>query len=221
LSPDLKEREHPILYSFRRCPYAMRARMALHYAGVQCEVREVDLRHKPSTMLDISPKGTVPALQLPDGRVIDESLDIIRWALDQSDPAGWSRPDHKAMQLLIDQNDGHFKCHLDRYKYADRYGDRDGKTHFRQACDFLAGLEQRLAQTVFLFGDTASLADVALFPFVRQFAAVDRAAFVALPMPHLQQWLSGWLNDAWFTSIMVKQQPWQAGDPPVFLILKP
>ncbi len=203
---------YPVLYSFRRCPYAMRVRMSLHYAGIQCEVREVDLRHKPSTMLDISPKGTVPALQLPDGRVIDESLDIIRWALDQSDPAGWSRPDHKAMQLLIDQNDGHFKCHLDRYKYPDRYGEQDGETNFLQACNFLGVLEQRLMQSAFLFGDSASMADVALFPFVRQFAAVDRTAFDVLPMARLQQWLSGWVKDVRFLAIMVKRKVWHMDD---------
>jgi len=214
----LKPNAYPVLYSFRRCPYAMRARMALHYASMQCEIREVDLKHKPQAMFDISPKGTVPVLHLPDGRVVDESLDIMAWALAQSDPADWLRPDHKAMHQLIDQNDTHFKYHLDRYKYPDRYSDQDGKTYFRQACDFLAGLEQQMEQAAFLFGDMPSMADVALFPFVRQFAAVDRAAFDALPMPHLQQWLSGWLNDARFTSIMVKLLPWQAGEPPVFLI---
>ena len=215
----MNSRTFPVLYSFRRCPYAMRARMALHYAGVQCEIREVALKNKPQAMLDISPKATVPVLQLPDGRVIDESLDIMHWALAQSDPAGWLRPDHHGMQQLINQNDTHFKHHLDRYKYPDRYSDQDGEAHFRQACAFLAGLEQRLVLAAFLFGDAPSLADVVLFPFVRQFAAVNWVAFESLPMPQLQQWLSGWLNDVRFTAIMTKQQPWQAGDPPLFLIV--
>jgi len=203
---------YPVLYSFRRCPYAMRARMALHDAGIQCEVREVDLKDKPQALRGISAKATVPALRLPDGRVIDESLDIMAWALIQNDPAGWLQPDHSAMLQLIEQNDSHFKYHLDRYKYPERYGEQNGETHFRQACDVLAALEQRLTQSVFLFGDSASMADVALFPFVRQFAAVDRSAFEALPMARLQHWLSGWVNDARFLAIMVKRKVWHMDD---------
>jgi len=214
---------YPVLYSFRRCPYAMRARMALHYAGIQCEIREVDLKQKPPQLLEISPKGTVPVLQLSDGRIIVESLDIMLWALDQSDPAGWLRADKVTMRRLIHQNDHDFKHHLDRYKYPQRYADQegaipDGDSHFRLACDVLNGLEQRLTRSSFLFGNGPSLADVALFPFVRQFAAVDRAAFDALALPHLQRWLKHWLNHDYFAAIIFKHQPWQADDSPVFLI---
>ena len=210
---------YPVLYSFRRCPYAMRARMALHHAGIQCVVREVDLKDKPQALLDISPKATVPVLQLPDDRVLDESLDIMRQALAENDPDGWMRADTEDMQRLIHQNDNAFKYHLDRYKYPERFGpDTDAGQHFSDAAVFLRDLEWRLTRHPFLFGSAASLADVALFPFVRQFAAVDAAAFEHLAVTHVQAWLSGWLNKARFTSIMLKHKPWQAGDPPVFLI---
>jgi len=209
----LSTNAYPVFYSFRRCPYAMRARMALYYAGIQCEVREVDLKDKPQALRDISAKATVPTLHLPDGRVIDESLDMMHWALKQSDPAGWLQHDSETMKLLIDQNDSHFKHHLDSYKYPQRYGEAcDRDAHFRHACDFLAELEQRLIRSAFLFGDAVSVADVALFPFVRQFAAVDRPAFEALPMAHLQQWLSGWVDDERFLAIMVKRKAWHADD---------
>ncbi len=214
----------PILYSFRRCPYAMRARMTLLCAGIQCEVREVDLKHKPQALRDISAKATVPVLHLPDGRVIDESLDIMRWALSLNDPEQWFTPSVGSlneMTALIHRNDSEFKHHLDRYKYQQRYADQqgaiqgaaiqNGANYFRQACDFLTGLEQRLAQFEFLFGDMASMADVALFPFVRQFAAVDRTAFDTLPLPHLQQWLSGWVDDERFRAIMIKRKVWHTG----------
>ncbi|MDX8407343.1 MAG: glutathione S-transferase [Mariprofundaceae bacterium] len=210
-----------MLYSFRRCPYAMRARMALHYAGIQCELREILLRDKPSDMLAISPKGTVPVLQLPDGRIIDESLDIMMWALAEHDPEQWLKPPEgslDAMVELIRLNDSEFKLHLDRYKYPQRCDAGDDMDDFQQACHFLSGLEQRLVKSSFLFGDTASLADVALFPFVRQFAAVDRSAFDTLSLVHIQAWLNRWLDDGLFAEIMLKHQPWRRVDRPVFLI---
>jgi len=193
----------------------MRARMALHYAAIQCEVREVDLKDKPQALLDISPKATVPVLHLPDGSVMDESLDIMRWALAGNDPGMCLSAEPVCldeMLVLIHRNDSEFKHHLDRYKYPQRVEVSEVGEHFRLACLFLSELDMRLAQSPCLFGDTASLADMAIFPFVRQFAAVDAPAFEALPLAHVHQWLSGWIVDGRFQSIMIKRQPWQVGD---------
>jgi len=190
--------------------------MALHYAGIQCELREILLRDKPATMLAISPKATVPVLQLTDGRVIDESLDIMSWALPEND--AYLQADADEMSDLIAFNDGVFKQHLDRYKYQQGLEPDEVQAVVDAGCLFLNRLDQRLAQSKFLVSDAASLADIALFPFVRQFAAVDRGAFEALPFVHLQRWLSGWLDDRRFKAIMLKRQPWHAGDDAVFLL---
>ena len=197
----------------------MRARMALYDAGIACEVREVELKHKPVELLRISPKATVPVLQLPDGRVLDESLDIMLWALSEHDPHGYLSPDAAdldAMLALIHDHDGCFKYHLDRYKYPQHF-EPDGIDHFAQASRFLAALEQRLQDGRYLFGESPALADIALFPFVRQFAAVDRQLFEQLPMPGLQHWLSGWLGERSFLQIMCKRPPWQQGMAPGWL----
>ena len=166
----------PILYSFRRCPYAMRARLALAASGLACELREVVLRDKPTDLLEASPKGTVPVLVLPNGDVIDQSLDIMRWALRQHDPEQWLRPERdtpSAMEALIAQCDDEFKADLDRYKYPDRYPGADPLAHRQAGAAFLASLETRLSATACLFGSQASLADMAIAPFVRQFAHTD------------------------------------------------
>ena len=163
----------PILYTFRRCPYAMRARMALYKSEQACAVREVLLRDKPAEMLAQSAKGTVPVLVLTDGTVFDESLDIMRWALNRCDPENWLSPAHGTpdeVLALISRNDGPFKDHLDRYKYSTRYQDTDPIVHREQGVQFLEILNGRLAASTFLFGDHISLADIAIFPFVRQFA---------------------------------------------------
>ncbi len=175
----------PILYSFRRCPYAMRARMALLVSGIHCEIREIKLSDKPAAMLAASPKATVPVLILPDGAVIDESLDIMQWALKVNDPERWMLPDS---QMLIAENDGPFKHHLDRYKYADRYGVNPAP-HQAAGLMILHTLETRLANTTNLCRAERSLADIALIPFIRQYAATDRAWFNALALPRLQNWL--------------------------------
>lgn len=204
----------PVLYSFRRCPYAIRARMALHYAGVQCEVREVSLKSKPEQMLAISPKGTVPVLQLADGTVIEESLEIMRWALKQYDPDNWwsDQPDlQEEVLALVAQNDGAFKYHLDRYKYPERFG-ANPDAHFAEARNLLVDLDVRLQATPFLMGESVSLADVALFPFVRQFAATDRERFDNSGLSALVCWLEYWLADARFSAIMQKMLPWQESD---------
>lgn len=200
----------PVLYSFRRCPYAMRARLALAISGTRCELREVRLAAKPAAMLAASPKGTVPVLVLPDGRVIDESLDIMRWALMNGDPEDWLERGDAA---LIAANDGPFKHDLDRYKYPERHG-ADASAHRERGLAFLQKLDARLSRTDQLCGDTRGLADAAIMPFVRQFAAVDRPWFDALPLPHLRTWLAGHLASGLFDAIMMRAAPWSPGDPP-------
>ncbi|MGE0115457.1 MAG: glutathione S-transferase [Steroidobacteraceae bacterium] len=205
-----------ILYSFRRCPYAMRARMALTVSAVGCVIREVLLRDKPAALLAASLKGTVPVMVLQDGRVIDESLDIMRWALGQNDPQQWLAPGEQ-MNDVIASNDGLFKFHLDRMKYANRYPGSQPAEHRAEAVKLLAPLEARLVNSAYLFGSVPSLADVALFPFVRQFAHADAAAFAAVPLPCLQAWLAGWESSALFQSVMVKYPVWQPGHEDVCL----
>lgn len=191
----------PILYSFRRCPYAMRARMALLISGTAFELREVALRDKPPEMIAASPKGTVPVLVLSDGQVIDESLDIMRHALARHDPEQWLRGDDAE---LLAANDRPFKHHLDRYKYADRHGS-DPDSHRAAGLAILDRLEQRLAGRANLCGAGRSLTDIAVLPFVRQFAAVDRGWFDAQPLPRLQRWLHDHLASALFVAAMERR----------------
>jgi len=195
----------PVLYSFRRCPYAMRARMALIASGIACEIREVKLRDKPPEMLAASPKGTVPVLVLPDGKVIDESIDIMRWALGHSDPEDWLAGDDVA---LIATNDGTFKHHLDRYKYADRH-DTDPAEHRAAGLAILRDLEARLTAS-YLCGARRTLADIAIMPFVRQFAETDRGWFDAQPLPRVQHWLADLRASALFETAMVRRDPWRS-----------
>lgn len=194
----------PILYSYRRCPYAMRARMALWAAQISVEVRDVSLRDKPAHLLQISPKGTVPVLQLPDGSVLEQSLDIMQWALAQNDAQGWLNADRQAMNHLIQINDGAFKKALDRYKYPERYPEHSQAFYREQGEQFLQTLEIALQQHPYLLGESASLADVAIFPFIRQFAAVDAEWFATRPYPQLSAWLSGWLESPLFVEVMQK-----------------
>lgn len=199
----------PVLYSFRRCPYAIRARMALAYAGVTVELREVVLKNKPAGMLALSPKGTVPVLQLPTGQVLDESLEIMRWALAQHDPAQWQCDDSAG---LIAQNDGEFKYCLDRYKYADRHPEQTEQYWREQAEVFLQNLEQRLESAAgqALFGEEITLIDVAIFPFIRQFSKVDWPWFEYGQYPLLKNWLLRFEAGTLFQSVMKKYPPWQA-----------
>jgi glutathione S-transferase len=198
----------PILYSFRRCPYAIRARLAITYAGIPIEIREVQLKHKPEQMLAISPKGTVPVLQLPDGKVIDESLDIMHWALAQHDPDNWMDAGEDS-EKLIQWNDGDFKTYLDRYKYADRYPEFPASYYRSQAELFLAELEGKLSQTACLAGDQLSKLDVAIFPFIRQFASVDSLWFESSKYQHLNEWLNRLLRSGLFISVMIKYPTWE------------
>lgn len=194
----------PILYSYRRCPYAMRARMAIWAANIQVEVREVSLREKPAHLLHISPKGTVPVLLLEDGTVLEQSLDIMQWALAQRDPQGWLHADPNAVSHLIGINDGDFKKALDRYKYPERYPEQTQLNYRQQGEQFLQGLETALQQHAYLLGDSASMADVAIFPFIRQFVAVDAEWFASSSYPKLRAWLQGWLEGELFNEIMQK-----------------
>jgi glutathione S-transferase len=214
----------PILYSFRRCPYAIRARMALKYAGVQVELREILLQEKPPQLLAVSTKGTVPVLVLPDGSVLDESYDVMRWVLGINDPDYWWDPILASeVDALIEQNDFSFKGHLDHYKYADRYSQDAQDSQYpqnpqhtmeyyrTQAEDFLQILEARLTTTRFLLGEKISIADVGIFPFIRQFAFVDKNWFDQVPCPNLQNWLAYFLNSELFLSVMTKYPVWQEG----------
>lgn len=195
------------LYSFRRCPYAMRARMALRYSAVELNIVEVSLKAKPPEMLALSSKGTVPVLQV-DGEVIDESLEIMRWALAQHDPDNWRLlGDLEGQALtaaLIEENDQVFKLHLNRYKYPERYPEYPLEHYRAEGEVFLRRLEALLETRAFLAAAHQSLADVALMPFVRQFAHVDREWFAAAPYPRLQRWLQGLLDCELFVAIMAK-----------------
>jgi glutathione S-transferase len=198
-----------ILYSFRRCPYAMRARLALISAGQSVELREVSLRAKPAAMLAASPKATVPVLVTPEG-VIDESLQIMLWALTRADPQGWLDMPPEGL-AWITRADTRFKPALDGVKYASRHPAPEAATHLQTAHGFLTDLDAQLGQWLF---DRPSLADFALLPFIRQFAAVDPAWFAAQPWPRLQDWLARFLASAPFATAMQKVPLWQPGDPP-------
>ena len=199
----------PVLYSFRRCPYAIRARMALRYAGVPVDIVEVALRQKPAELLAASPKGTVPVLVTPDGAVIDQSLDIMQWALRQSDPDGWLVAGGAGeADRWIALNDETFKPLLDRYKYATRHPELTTAEHRSHALDaMIRPMQVQLQHTRWLLGPQMSIADVALFPFVRQFAGVDRAWFDAQPLPALQAWLTKWRDSSLFNLAMDKAAP--------------
>jgi glutathione S-transferase len=203
----------PRLYSFRRCPYAMRARLALLFAELPVELREIVLKNKPSQMLAISPKGTVPVLQLPEGKVIEESRDIMVWALEHNDKQGLL--DAKLIKQandLLDKNDHEFKHWLDHYKYADRYPEMSQAEYQERGEVFLQSLETLLSKNAYLLGDSISIADIGIMPFVRQFAHVDRDVFYGLPYPKLQRWLQDWLEHPLFKQAMTKFDPWQEGD---------
>ncbi|MHC3823097.1 glutathione S-transferase [Pseudomonas sp. G3-19] len=191
------------LYSFRRCPYAMRARMALRYSGVPVEIVEVSLKAKPAAMLAISPKGTVPVLDA-QGRVIDESLEIMRWALAQNDPDNWVLGGDSRIAGLIEANDQAFKVHLNRYKYAERYPEQPMEVYRAEGALFLQQLDELLEGRDYLLSDHPCLADIALLPFVRQFAHVDREWFAQTPYVRLQAWLQRLLESELFTAIMKK-----------------
>lgn len=206
----MNDLSRPILYSFRRCPYAMRARLAIAYSEVKVELREIVLRNKPDHMLSISPKGTVPVLQLQDGKVIDESIDIMHWALGINDPDGWSLIEQRAeIDALIYENDCVFKPSLDRYKYADRYPEYS-QEYYRTECEsWFIKLESLLVKNgPYLLGTKLTLADMALLPFMRQCAHVDLEWFEQTQYHHLQHWLSSFKESELFKRIMPKVPAW-------------
>ncbi len=199
------------LFSFRRCPYAMRARLALAVSGAELDLVEVSLKDKPARMLEISPKGTVPVVELDDGTVIDESLDIMLWTLERNDPEGWMGDDpvfRQSMLDLIAANDGDFKHHLDRTKYAIRYEGADPEAHRKAAGQFLMTLEASLSKTPYLFGERPVLADWAILPFVRQFANIDRERFDSERTRELSIWLERGLKSELFSTVMKKGTRW-------------
>jgi len=203
----------PILYSFRRCPYAMRARAALIVSGIAVELREVALRTKPAAMLTASPKGSVPVLVLPDGRVIEQSWDIMLWALHHNDAQNWLGENETKLQAalpLVLENDTTFKRALDCYKYPERYPEQPQHFYRAQGEVFMQKLETRLSNTAYLLGDTMSIADAALLPFVRQFAAVDAAWFATSPYPKLRDWLDSFTRSELFAQVMQKFPVWLA-----------
>jgi glutathione S-transferase len=198
----------------------MRARMAIKYSQTVVELREVKLSSKPQSMLNISPKGTVPVLQLPDNSVLEESIDIIHWALSRSDPQDWSLSGVNTLRNraldLIWKNDQVFKQHLDQYKYADRYPEWPAEHYRQQGMEYLQQLERHLQHSRYLMTDHISIADISIFPFIRQFAHVDKAWFEQTDLPGLQSWLQEFIDSALFNSIMDKYPPWDNNDAVIF-----
>jgi len=200
----------------------MRARLGVLFAGLQVELREVTLKNKPAQMLAISPKGTVPVLRLADGTVIDESRDIMVWALEQQDPQGLlDATVLDQANALIEQNDNEFKYWLDRYKYADRHVEMTQAEYRQRGEAFLQVLESLLETRAYLLGENPTIADIGVMPFVRQFAHVDRDVFSQLPYPNLQRWLQGWLENPLFLQTMIKLPVWQEGDEVVVFPARP
>ncbi|GLQ35307.1 glutathione S-transferase [Amylibacter marinus] len=195
----------PVLYSFRRCPYAMRARIALSQMGHRVALREVIFRDKPAELLETSPKGTVPVMVLPDGQVIDESFDIMCWAYRD-------RPVTEAERTLVQRCDLEFKPWLDRYKYPDRFKDTSRDQALDKACIFIAELDQLLGATPYLSGDQRGFADIGIAPFIRQFAHVDRPWFMAQPFGRVIAWYQDFVEWYGYNVIMDKYPKWQKGD---------
>ena len=200
----------PILYSYRRCPYAMRARMALAYAGIPVEIREISLKEKPSSMIAISPKATVPVLQY-DKLVLEQSLDIMKWALSQHDPDGWlTKENAVVVNAIIDRNDNDFKKILDQYKYPGRFPELNTKDVLAKALsEHLIPLNDQLNKTQFLLGAKLSMADIAIFPFIRQFHMVDEALFSLYQLGALKKWLNDRIESELFLNVMQKHSVWQ------------
>jgi glutathione S-transferase len=202
----------PVLYSFRRCPYAIRARLAIVVSGLVCELREVSLANKPADMILASPKATVPVMVLPDATVLEQSLDIMAYALAHNDPSNWSGPVAAQAMGLIELVDTRFKDHLDRYKYPDRY-EGDGVKHRELGLTILAGFDALLTKHAFLAGADFTMIDAAILPFVRQFAAVDTDWFASQPIPHVHAWLTAFLDGELFKNAMTSQPVWKPRDP--------
>jgi glutathione S-transferase len=209
---------YPVLYSFRRCPYAMRARLAVNKANIKCELREVILKDKPESMLAISSKGTVPVLLTTEEKVIDQSCEVMHWALNKNDPDNWLDEDASQSQFLIDYNDNEFKHFLDRYKYHVGYPEYSQEYYRENSESFLKLLEEHLGrhQGVALLGDRYSFVDMAIFPFIRQFAMVDLEWFQSSPYDLLKKWFAAIEQGELFQSSMEKYEQWKPGQAPVY-----
>ncbi len=205
----------PCLYSFRRCPYAIRARMALAYSEIRVELREIKLSNMPQELLSISPKATVPVLYISDKSLLEESLDIMHWALSISDPLQWLTDDSASEELMW-QNDENFKPLLDAYKYADRFPQLSQLEHRKNAEQFLRLLEGRLHEHACLMGDRPTIADAAVMPFVRQFAGVEPQWFQQCEYTEVRRWLNQLIDSKLFKSVMRKYAFWQSGDDTVY-----
>tara|TARA_Y100000748_G_scaffold251215_1_gene216358 strand:+ start:193 stop:837 length:645 start_codon:yes stop_codon:yes gene_type:complete len=210
----------PILYSFKRCPYAMRARLALKLANIQCELREVRLNNKPKHMLEVSPKGTVPILILED-KVIDESIDIINWVLDQNNifEGNISSEQIITTEAIIDTFDNKFKYHLDRYKYSNRYENADKKFHQKKCFDILIDVEKLISNENWFFGNELNKLDISILPFLRQFRIADPDWFDSLKeIPKIQKLLYNFLESNYLKQIMVNYKTWDESSEISYLI---
>ncbi len=211
---------HPVLYSFRRCPYCMRAHMALKVSAQTVELREVELSNMPEEALSVSEHETVPVLVLPDGKVIDESWDIVKWALQQNDPDNWLGTDNEFLldsEILIETNDFSFKEDLDHYKYADRYPEHSAD-YYRHACEeFIEELEDMLNDNTFLLSDRITMADIGVFPFVRQFSLVDKEWFEQSRYVRVKAWLDKLIDSELFQDVFQKHELWKSGDSPIYI----
>ena len=208
----------PILYSFRRCPYAMRARMVLLHSKIQCEIREIKLSNKPKEMLAISPKGTVPVLILENGDILDESLDVMLWAIEQGNLRNLFNSGKKEILDLIKINDGEFKDAIDRYKYSSLYPEKPMIEYRKMGELFLEKIESYLEKNKFIFGKNISLADLAIFPFVRQFCRVDIDWFNSSLFKKIKEWTLFFEGSENFIDIMRKIKPWTTGDKPTLFL---
>jgi glutathione S-transferase len=203
----------PILYSFRRCPYAIRARWALLSSNIEVKLREVVLKDKPHEFLKISNSGTVPCLQLKD-KIIDESIDIMIWALRKNDPEGWLDMPAEGYRL-IDEVEKKFKPNLDKTKYATRYPQNDSKGSKDLAVEYLINLDKKI-KGEFFFGKQPKLADIAIFPFVRQFANIDINWFNEFGWQKLQNWLKAFVGSNMFDNSQKKFDKWRPAADPVY-----
>jgi glutathione S-transferase len=197
----------PILYTFRRCPYAIRARIAIFAAGIVVDLQEVSLRNKPQSMLAASSKGTVPVLCV-GSTVIDESIDIMRWALAINDPNKWldmSSAKNDLFDELLQENDSYFKFWLDKYKYANRFPEYTEEYYRNKAEEFLIKLESVLQGDKYLLSDTIKIADITVFPFIRQFSMVDKTWFDNSKYTRVKEWLEEIVSLSLFVDVMKKE----------------
>ena len=211
--------KYPILYSFRRCPYAMRARLALRLCKIQCIIREISLKAKNTEFLRVSPKATVPVLVLPNGEVLEESLDIIYWSLEQNDPSKLKVNNQlgRKTSKLIELFDTEFKFHLDRYKYSSRYNIQNSQVHRDKAREILVQINTMLEGKSYMGGKNISLLDISILPFVRQFRIADMKWFDNnLGLDNVNKWLNIFLNSDLLASIMTKYKVWEIDDPVTF-----